>query len=174
MYANATRISTRAFQAGAGNVSAFSLAFTESLSSWDLVITWAGVTVGGGNDGRKSGDSRWRARQTKVHYLVDNVTEFYSKALDQWSYKNGVVLHFIRPGRLVENGYIESFNGKLRDECLNLHLFFSLADAEENLAQWRKEYNDERPHSALAGLPPKAYAQTLCRNITRTITIADS
>lgn len=55
---------------------------------------------------------------------VDNGSEFYSKAMDQWSYQNGVVLDFIRPGRPVENGYIESFNGKLRDECLNLHLFF--------------------------------------------------
>ncbi|MBN8708870.1 MAG: transposase, partial [Verrucomicrobia bacterium] len=60
----------------------------------------------------------------------------------------------VRPGRPVENGYIKSFNGKLRDECLNLHLFFSLADAEEKLAQWRREYNHERPHSALAGQPP--------------------
>lgn len=99
---------------------------------------------------------------------VDNGSEFYSKAMDQWSYQNGVVLDFIRPGRPVENGYIESFNGKLRDECLNLHLFFSLADAEEKLAQWRREYNHERPHSALAGLPPADYAQALCQKINRT------
>ena len=64
---------------------------------------------------------------------VDNGTEFTSKALDHWAYKNGVHLDFIRPGRPVENGYIESFNGKLRDECLNVEVFFNLADARRKL-----------------------------------------
>jgi len=63
---------------------------------------------------------------------VDNGTEFASKAMDLWAYKNGAHLDFIRPGRPVENGYIESFNGKLRDECLNVEAFFNLADARRN------------------------------------------
>jgi len=63
---------------------------------------------------------------------VDNGTEFTSKALDLWAYTNGVHLDFIRPGKPVENGYIESFNGKLRDECLNVEVFFTLADARRS------------------------------------------
>jgi putative transposase len=77
---------------------------------------------------------------------VDNGSEFYSQAMDSWAYRNGVLLDFIRPGRPVENGYIESFNGKLRDECLNAHLFFTLADAQEKLEKWKDEYNHDRPH----------------------------
>lgn len=100
---------------------------------------------------------------------VDNGSEFYSKAMDGWAYRNKVLLDFIRPGKPVENGYIESFNGKLRDECLNTHLFFSIADAQEKLEKWREEYNHDRPHSALAGLPPAAFARTLCQQENRTI-----
>jgi transposase InsO family protein len=81
---------------------------------------------------------------------VDNGTEFASKAMDHWAYLNGVHLDFIRPGRPVENGYIESFNGRLRDECLNVEVFFSLADARRKLAIWLDDYNHHRPHSALA------------------------
>jgi len=93
---------------------------------------------------------------------VDNGTEFYSQAMDAWAYRHGVQLDFIRPGRPVENGYIESFNGRLRDECLNTHLFFSVADAREKLELWREDYNHHRPHSSLAQLPPAAFARDLC------------
>ena len=79
---------------------------------------------------------------------VDNGTEFASKAMDLWAYKNGVHLDFIRPGKPVENGYIESFNGKLRDECLNVEVFFTLADARRKLALWRHDYNHHRPLGA--------------------------
>jgi putative transposase len=72
---------------------------------------------------------------------VDNGTEFASKAMDHWAYLNSVHLDFIRPGRPVENGYIESFNGRLRDECLNVEMFFSLADARRKLELWRHDYN---------------------------------
>lgn len=91
---------------------------------------------------------------------VDNGTEFTSKALDHWAYKNGVHLDFIRPGRPVENGYIESFNGKLRDECLNVEVFFSLADARRKLYLWRQDYNHHRPHSALDDRTPASFAAT--------------
>ena len=90
---------------------------------------------------------------------VDKGSEFCSRALDAWAYQNGVRLDFIRPGRPVENGFIESFNGRLRDECLNTELFFSLADAREKLERWRWDYNQKRPHSARGGLPPAEYPQ---------------
>lgn len=89
---------------------------------------------------------------------VDNGSEFASKAMDHWAYLNGVHLDFIRPGRPVENGYIESFNGKLRDECLNVEVFFSLADARHKLAIWMEDYNHCRPHSALADRTPAEFA----------------
>jgi putative transposase len=92
---------------------------------------------------------------------VDNGTEFASKAMDHWAYLNGVHLDFIRPGRPVENGYIESFNGRLRDECLNVEVFFSPADARRKLAIWFDDYNHHRPHSALADRTPAEFA-ALC------------
>lgn len=90
---------------------------------------------------------------------VDNGSEFVSKELELWAYTSGVLLDFIRPGKPVENGYIESFNGKLRDECLNMQLFFSLREAQASLAKWRKEYNTLRPHASLGGMPPREFAQ---------------
>ena len=89
---------------------------------------------------------------------VDNGTEFASKAMDHWAYKNGIHLDFIRPGRPVENGYIESFNGKLRDKCLNVEIFFTLADARQKLDVWHRDYNYYRPHSALADRTPAEFA----------------
>ena len=91
---------------------------------------------------------------------VDNGTEFASKAVDLWAYQNAVYLDFIRPGRPVENGYIESFNGRLRDECLNVEAFFSVADARHKLALWRQDYNYHRPHSSLADRTPAEFAAT--------------
>ena len=88
---------------------------------------------------------------------VDNGSEFCSRAMDDWAYRNGVMLDFIRPGKPAENGFIESFNGRLRDECLNTELFFSLADAREKLERWRRDYNECRPHSSLSGLSPMEY-----------------
>ncbi len=78
--------------------------------------------------------------------------------MDHWAYSNEVHLDFIRPGKPVENGYIESFNGKLRDECLNVEVFFSLADARRKLALWLHDYNHHRPHSALADRTPAEFA----------------
>ena len=89
---------------------------------------------------------------------VDNGTEFFSKAMDSWAYKHGVRLDFIRPGRPMENGFIESFNGKLRDECLNVELFFDLLDARRKLEAWRRDYNEERPHSSIGNLTPVEFA----------------
>ena len=99
-------------------------------------------------------------RRAPESITVDNGTEFTSKALDHWAYKNSVHLDFIRPGRPVENGYIESFNGKLRDECLNVEVFFNLADARRKLYHWRRDYNHHRPHSALDDRTPAEFAAT--------------
>ena len=90
--------------------------------------------------------------------VMDNGPELAGRALDEWAYRNGVELHFITPGRPVENAYIESFNGKFRDECLNEHWFSTLDDARQTIEEWRRDYNEERPHSALGGLPPREYA----------------
>jgi putative transposase len=89
---------------------------------------------------------------------VDNGSEFYSQAMDSWAYRHSVQLDFIRPGKPVENAYIESFNGRLRDECLNTNLFLTLADAKEKLERWRHDYNHRRPHSAIGNLTPIEYA----------------
>lgn len=86
--------------------------------------------------------------------VVDNGPEFTSRALDSWAFERGVELHFIRPGKPVENGFAESFNGRLRDECLNQHVFASLRHAQELIASWRHDYNHVRPHSALGGQSP--------------------
>jgi len=89
---------------------------------------------------------------------VDNGSEFASRALDVWAYQHGVQLDFIRPGKPVENPYIESFNGRLRDECLNVELLFSLDDARRKLEGWRDDYHQYRPHSALADRTPAEVA----------------
>ena len=81
--------------------------------------------------------------------------------MDRWAYDHGVVLQFIRPGKLVENAYCESFNGKLRDECLNANWFASLTDAQRAIEQWRSEYNDVRPHKSLGRRTPAEFTRTL-------------
>ncbi|MBA3505703.1 MAG: IS3 family transposase [Betaproteobacteria bacterium] len=89
---------------------------------------------------------------------VDNGPEFDSQVLDKWAYRSGVQLSFIRPGKPNENAYIESFNGKFRDECLNEHWFISLAHARRVIEAWRIEYNTERPHSSLGNQTPHEFA----------------
>jgi putative transposase len=91
---------------------------------------------------------------------TDNGPEFTGKALDEWACRTGVKLHFIGPGKPMENGYAESLIGKLRDECLSGNWFLSLADAREIIEAWRKDYNGARPHSSLGGLTPHEYAET--------------
>jgi putative transposase len=88
---------------------------------------------------------------------VDHGTEFQSRALEDWAYRRGVQLDFIRPGKPVENAFIESFNGRLRDECLNVHQFASLAEAQDIIEAWRMDYNHHRPHSSLGHLTPNEF-----------------
>jgi len=90
---------------------------------------------------------------------VDNGSEFVSRKLDEWAFANGVQLDFINPGRPIENSFIESFNGRLRDECLNVNVFHSIEDARERLEQWRVDYNTRRPHGSLGDLTPCEYAE---------------
>jgi putative transposase len=94
---------------------------------------------------------------------TDNGSEFVGRAMDIWAHQAGVKLDFIRPGRPVQNGYIESFNGRLRDECLNGEVFFDLADARHKLENWRQDYNQQRPHSAIGDRTPEEFARTLER-----------
>jgi len=93
--------------------------------------------------------------------VIDNGSEFTGRALDAWANKHGVKLHFIDPGKPVQNAYIESFNGKFRDECLDLHWFTDLADAKEKIESWRVEYNQVRPHSSLGNTTPEAFAERI-------------
>lgn len=90
--------------------------------------------------------------------VVDNGPEFTSRALDAWAYHHRVELHFIRPGKPVDNAFIESFNGKFRDECLNQHWFLDLDEARTTIETWRIDYNEVRPHSALGNRTPTEYA----------------
>ena len=89
--------------------------------------------------------------------IIDNGPEFIGKALDAWAYQRGVKLTFIRPGKPVENAYIESFNGRFRDECLNENWFLSLEHARRIIEKWRIDYNNERPHSSLGYLTPEEF-----------------
>jgi putative transposase len=92
--------------------------------------------------------------------LGDNGTEFTANVLDAWAFERGIAVHFITPDRPVENSVIESFNGKLRDECLNVHWFESLEDARAKIEAW-KDYNESRPHQALAELAPAEFASRI-------------
>jgi len=89
--------------------------------------------------------------------VMDNGPELTSKVLDAWAYRNGVELRFIQPGKPVQNAYVESFNGKFRDECLNEHWFLSLNEARTVIEDWRQDYNQFRPHSSLDDLTPEQY-----------------
>ena len=91
--------------------------------------------------------------------VSDNGGEFIGRAMDAWANRHGVKLHFIDPGKPTQNAYIESFNGKFRDECLDQHWFTDLADARGKIETWRVEYNTVRPHSSLAYATPEEFAE---------------
>ena len=90
--------------------------------------------------------------------VSDNGTELTSRAMLAWQQDDRVEWHYIAPGKPTQNGFIESFNGRLRDECLNEHLFSSLPDARRIIEAWRIDYNTKRPHSSLGGLTPTEFA----------------
>jgi putative transposase len=123
----------------------------------ECVVLKAGRSLKGGDVARFLSGAVERRRPPRT-ITVDNGSEFYSREMDAWAYHNGVDLDFIRPGKPVENHYIESFNGRLRDECLNTHLFFDLNDAQQKLDRWRDDYNLVRPHGSLSSLSPAEFA----------------
>ena len=86
--------------------------------------------------------------------------EFAGRHLDEWAYRKGVKLNFIRSGKPIENAFAESFNGRLRDECLNTNWFVNLRHARETIEDWRRDYNEVRPHSSLKQMIPEEYANT--------------
>lgn len=107
-------------------------------------------------------------RLTAVHDVphtirVDNGPEFAGKVLDAWAYAKGVRLDFIDPGKPTQNGLLESFNGKFRDECPNGHWFRTLPEARRLIEAWRGDYNEERPHSALGNLAPQVFAARMAQ-----------
>ena len=93
--------------------------------------------------------------------VCDNGSEFTSRAFDAWAHRRGIKVQFIRPGKPVENAFIESFNGRLRDECLSTSWFLDLADARTQIEAWRQDYNGARPHSGLAGRTPSGFMKEL-------------
>lgn len=99
-----------------------------------------------------------RERELPYAIAVDHGTELTSKVLDEWCYLRGVKLDFVRPGKPTENGFIESFNGRLRDECLNVHEFTTLHEVRAVLNAWRDDYNHRRPHGSLGHLTPSEFA----------------
>lgn len=96
--------------------------------------------------------------------VSDNGSEFRSKAMAKWASDNGVLLHFIEPGKPTQNAYCESFNGRFREECLNQHLFANVLEARLIIEAWRKEYENVRPHSGLKGRTPKMAAAAFLTN----------
>jgi len=100
----------------------------------------------------------WR-RGLPEEIVTDNGPEFTSLALDKWAHKNNVKLHFITPGRPVENAFIESFNGRFRDECLNENWFVTMVDARTKIEAWRIDYNTVRPHGSLGKKTPEEFAR---------------
>jgi putative transposase len=103
---------------------------------------------------------------------VDHGTEFQSRALEDWAYRRGVQLDFIRPGKPVENAFIEAFNGRLRDECLNVHQFASLADAKAKIETWRLDYNQRRPHSSLGDLTPNEFVRCQGMRVAEVVAVS--
>ncbi len=97
---------------------------------------------------------------------VDNGPEFQSRCFYEFCLEENIKLHFIRPGKPTENSYIESFNGKFRDECLNENVFLNLEDARDKIETWREFYNSMRPHSALKGLSPNEFIDRVCKEST--------
>ena len=117
----------------------------------------------GGDQVAKILDERKAIHGLPEEIRVDNGPEFQSKAFLEYCFKHKIKVHFTRPGKPTDNGFIESFNGKFRDECLNEQIFLSMQDAENKIEFWRNHYNIERPHSSLNGLSPKEFIDQNCQ-----------
>jgi len=104
--------------------------------------------------------------------VMDNGTEFTSKAMFLWSLRTGVRLQFIQPGKPMQNCYVESFNGKFRDECLNENWFVSLPEARRLMGKWHHHYNQQRPHSGLGCQAPAEFAAKRQGDVRRSPPVA--
>ena len=105
-----------------------------------------------------------KKRGAPKRIYCDNGSEFCGRLVDLWAYANSVIMEFSRPGKPTDNAFIESFNGSLRDECLNVHWFDDLTDAREKLQAWRREYNESRPHRSLDDLSPLEFKARWAEN----------
>ena len=126
--------------------------------SRESVLLEAGSSLTGKAVAEALDRASWRRPLPKA-ITVDHGTEFTSKALDQWAWQRGIELDFIRPGKPIENALIESFNGRLRDECLNVNEFVSIEDVRRRIEAWRLDYNHRRPHGSLGNLTPSEFAE---------------
>ena len=113
-------------------------------------------------------DDLIKSRGKPKQIISDNGTEFTSVAILKWSEAMEVAWHYIDPGKPMQNGAVESFNGKVRDEFLNQHWFMSLREAKELAKSWREDYNERRPHSALNGLSPNEFKKALEEGVIKT------
>lgn len=126
------------------------------LCSKEVPVIEVDVSIGGARVCRIL-DRVFLTRPLPETLILDNGPEFAGTALDAWAAQHGVHLHFIQPGKPVQNAFIESFNGKFRDECLNEHWFVTLQEAQLVIEAWRREYNEERTHSAIGDLTPQEF-----------------
>jgi putative transposase len=135
------------------------------LYSRECLALRAGFSLNGGDVTAVLEQLKRDGRKPKT-ITADNGSEFTSQELDTWSQLNDVKLDFIRPGKPVENCYIESFNGKLRNEFLIMNLFFTLAQVEQTVATWVHDYNHVRPRRSLGGVPPSHRGGQIIRGVT--------
>ena len=124
--------------------------------SKEVPVIEVDVSIGGARVCRVL-DRLFLTRPLPEALILDKGPEFAGTALDAWAAQQGVALHFIQPGKPVQNAFIESFNGKFRDECLNEHWFVTLQEAQLVIEAWRREYNEERTHSALGDVTPQEF-----------------
>ena len=128
----------------------------------DFTRTCLAIEVDTSIGGRRVVDVLQRLVETRgkpAVLITDNGPEFAGRALDAWAYAQGIRLHFIEPGKPNQNAYVESFNGRFRDECLNEHWFLSLAQTRQIVEAWRLDYNAVRPHSSLGNVSPTEFEQ---------------
>jgi len=101
-------------------------------------------------------------KRGRPHTIVsDNGTEMTSMAVLKWCQETGVEWHYIAPGKPMQNGFVESFNGSFRDECLNETLFSSIRQARQQINEWKEDYNTQRPHSSLGNITPSEFAMKM-------------
>ena len=134
------------------------LTLVDNFSRKSLSI-YSGISIKGENVTEILKNVTFEEQALPKGIKIDNGPEFISKALDRWAYEKKIELDFSRPGKPTDNAFIESFNGSLRDECLNVNWFLSLEDAQQKLSVWREDYNSYRPHSSLGNLTPNEFIE---------------